>query len=208
MHRIFVLDDHVSVREGVRRLIAAEWPRVEAILFGQPLEMLSALGQQPPDLLIMDWTMPGMDGSSLIRETRRLRPNLPVLVYSMHAASAMGVQAIKAGAAGYISKDAPAAELIEAIRHVSQGKTYVSGDLGEALANAVANPLGQPHESLSGREMQVLIELAQGSSITEISERLHLSVKTVSTYKSRVQEKLGVKSVADIVRYAINHKLV
>lgn len=208
MHRIFVLDDHVSVREGVRRLIAAEWPLVEVVLFGQPVEMLSALAQRPPDLLILDWTMPGMDGSSLIREARRLRPNLSVLVYSMHAASAFGVQAIKAGAAGYISKDAPAAELIRAIRHVSQGKTYVTDDLGEALANAVANPLGQPHESLSDREMQVLLELARGSSITEISERLHLSVKTVSTYKSRVQEKLGIKSLADLVRYAVNHKLI
>lgn len=208
MHRIFVLDDHVAVREGVRRLIKSEWPTVEVTLFSEPREMLAAVGKAPPDLVVMDWTMPGCDGTALINEAKTARPEISILVYSMHSAAAFGVQAIRAGASGYVSKDAPPEQLIDAVRRISQGKRFVSEDLADALATAVTNPEAHPHESLSGREMQVFLALAHGRSITEISSDLRLSVKTVSTYKARIQEKLGARSVADLVRYAMNHNLL
>lgn len=208
MHQVYVLDDHVAVREGVRRLIRSEWPTIDAVLFSEPRAALEAVEKASPDLMVMDWTMPGCEGTTLIKDLRAISPGLRILVYSMHAASAFGVQAMRAGASGYVSKDAPPEELIDAIRRLSQGKRFVSEDLGDALAVALMAPGEQPHESLSAREMQVLLELARGHSITDISAGLNLSVKTVSTYKARLLEKMGAKSVADLVRYAMNHNLL
>jgi DNA-binding NarL/FixJ family response regulator len=172
-------------------------------------EVLDQLRGRDWDLLLLDMSMPGLSGLDVLREVRHERRNLPVLVLSMHPEDQFAVRLLKAGAAGYLTKDSAPDELIAAVRRIMAGGKYVSGELAEKLAADLATRADRlPHESLSDREFQVMRLLAAGRTLKEIGQALSLSVKTVSTYRARIIEKLGLRSTAEIVHYAIQHRLL
>ena len=207
--RILIADDHDIVRQGLRQIVAAQ-PDLEVC--DEAADSASALDKAVHgncDMLVLDLSMPGRGGLDVLSEVRRLRPALPVLVMSMYGENEFAVRVLKSGAGGYIAKGAPSQELIGAIRTVAAGRRYVSAALGEQLAKQLLAPsAAMPHATLSDREFQVFIRLARGDASTEVADELSLSVKTVSTYRSRVLEKLGLRTNADLVRYAIEHHLV
>jgi len=161
------------------------------------------------DVLVLDITMPGRSGLDVLREIRHKRPNLPVLILSMHTEEQFAVRAIKAGASGYVTKANAPSELVHAIRKVVTGKKYVSPSLAEALAGAIESDPGRPlHEVLSDREFQVMCKIASGKTVSEIAGDISLSVKTVSTYRARALEKMRMRTNAEFTRYAIQSGLV
>jgi len=208
MTRILIADDHAIVRDGLRRILQAA-PGVEvageATNGDEVMERVRAGGF---DLLLLDMSMPGKSGIELIRWVKTTRPDLVVLVLSMHQEEQYAVRAIRAGASGYVTKESASALLVAAIRKVAEGGLYISPGVAEQLALTLrprADTL--PHESLSDREFEVLGLLVEGASVSEIAEQLHLSGKTVSTHKARIFEKMGMDNVADLVRYSMAHKL-
>jgi DNA-binding NarL/FixJ family response regulator len=207
--RILIADDHDIVRQGLRQILAAQ-PDLEVC--EEACDSASALDKAVHgtcDVLVLDLSMPGRGGLEVLSEVRRLRPSLPVLVMSMYGESEFAVRVLKAGANGYIAKGAASQELIGAIRTVATGRRYVSAALGEQLARALLSPsAATPHAALSDREFQVFMRLARGQASTAVADELALSVKTVSTYRSRVLEKLGLRTNADLVRYALEHHLL
>ncbi|MBT9540942.1 response regulator transcription factor [Thiobacillus sp.] len=209
MIRILIGDDHAIVRQGLRQVLAL-MPELEVV--GEAKngwEVIEQVRAASPSLLLLDMNMPGPSGVELIKRIREEAPRLPILVLSMHGESQIAGRAIKAGAAGYLTKDSEPETLIHAIRQVASGAHYIEPAVAERL-------LFQPspresaalHTALSDREHQVFLMLVQGRGVTEIGEALHLSAKTVSTHKARLMRKLGVNNLSDLVRYALNHDLV
>jgi two-component system invasion response regulator UvrY len=167
------------------------------------------IGGDAADVVVLDLAMPGVPGLELLEDLRRRKPNLPILVLSMYPAEQYAVRAIRAGASGYINKARPPSELIAAIRTVAARKHYVDSETAESLASHVDATSAQlPHEKLSNREFEVVCLIAQGKSVSDIADQLALSVKTVSTYRSRILEKLALRHNAEITRYALRHGLV
>jgi two-component system, NarL family, invasion response regulator UvrY len=207
--RVLIADDHPLLRNGLKQLLDAE-PGLE--LAGEAEDsdqVLQQIERDCWDLVVLDLSMPGRGGLEVLREIRRLRPNLPVLVLSMHAEERFAVRAIKAGANGYVSKSNGACEVVGAIRKVLTGRKYVSSTLAEALAGALDGDGQRPaHESLSDREFQVMCKIASGKTVSQIAAEVSLSVKTISTYRSRVLEKMNMHSNAELTRYAIQEGLV
>jgi DNA-binding NarL/FixJ family response regulator len=206
--RVLIVDDHAVVREGLARILAGAgdgWSVGEASSGFQALEWLR---RDHADLVIVDLSMPGMSGLELIRRIRTDIGRVPVLVLSMHAEEQYAMRAFKAGANGYITKDGASAELIRAVRKVAGGGAYVSADLAERVVLQLNGTVGVArHAQLSDRELEVLRRLVAGQRPTEIAQALHLSVKTISTHKSRIQEKLQLPTLADLVRYGLEHDL-
>jgi DNA-binding NarL/FixJ family response regulator len=206
---IIIADDHAVVRQGVRQILAAEPDmRVvgEARNFGETLEVVR---DHDWDVLILDYSMPGGNGLQVLKKIQKSHPKRPVLILSMHPEEAIAVSALRAGAAGYISKDSASEELPLAIRKAVSGRKYVSAALAEKLALELEEgSAGLTHESLSDREYRVMWMLASGKSITNIAGELSLSPNTVSTYRVRILKKLKVDNNADLVRYAVKHGLV
>ena len=204
MIRILIADDHSIVRDGLKRILAAT-PDLEvtgeAASGDQALTLVKA---NDYDVVMLDLSMPGLSGIDLIKRLRVEKPRLRILVLSMHGESQYAARTLKAGAAGYLNKDAAAEALLGALRKVAAGGVH----MGDAAAAALLNKTESRHETLSDREFEVMRFLVEGLGPTEIAERLHLSVKTVSTHKTRILEKLGVGSTAELVRYAIEHKLL
>jgi two-component system, NarL family, invasion response regulator UvrY len=209
MARILVADDHPLLRNGLKLVLAAE-PDLEFAGEAEDSEQaLEQIKRDCWDVVILDLSMPGCGGLDVLREIRRSRPNLPVLVLSMHAEEQFAVRAIKAGASGYVSKMNGAAEVVSAIRKVLTGRKYVSASLAESLAGALdSEGDGPAHENLSDREFQVMCKIASGKTVSQIAADVSLSVKTISTYRSRVLEKMNMRSNAEITRYAIQQGLV
>lgn len=209
MIAVMLADDHTLLRAGLRRLLEhADGISVEGEA-SNGAEALKLLASRPWDLLVLDMSMPGRDGVDLIRQIKRNHPELPILVLTMHGELQYAERAIKAGAAGYLTKDGAAEELVEAVRKVAGGGRYLSQSLAEDIA---FERLGQtdslPHLLLSDRELSVFQHLATGLSNSEIAALLFLSVKTISTYKSRILIKMHLRNQTDLVRYAIKHRLV
>jgi DNA-binding NarL/FixJ family response regulator len=207
--KIIIADDHAVVRQGVKQILAAE-PDMrlvgEARNFEETLEVTRRLAW---DVLILDYSMPGGNGLQVLKKIKRAYPRRPVLVLSMHPEEAIAVSALRAGAAGYVSKDSASEELTVAIRKAVSGKKYVSASLAEKLALELEQgPQGLAHESLSVREFRVMWMIASGKSITHIAKELSLSPNTVSTYRLRILKKLKLENNADLVRYAVKHGLV
>lgn len=205
MIRVLLADDHQIVRDGLRRILAAQ-PDVEVA--GEAADgdqALALVRANDYDVAVLDLSMPGLAGLDLVKRVKLEKPRLRVLVLSMHGEQQYAARALKAGASGYLNKDSAAEQLVSALRKVAGGSVHLSD---AAAAGLVAGTRGAPHESLSDREFEVLRLLAEGLSPTQIGARLHLSVKTVSTHKARAQEKLGVGSTAELVRYALEHKLL
>jgi two-component system, NarL family, invasion response regulator UvrY len=160
-------------------------------------------------VLVLDVSMPGRGGLEILKDVKQERPKLPVLILSMHPEDQYAVRALKAGAAGYLNKDSAPEELVKAVRKVVGGGRYVSANVAEKLAYDLTSDTGRaPHETLSDREFQVLCMIASGKSVTDIAEELALSVKTVSTYRARILEKMGMRNNAELTHYAIQNRLV
>ena len=206
--RVLIVDDHAVVHEGIARILGATgegWTVGEASGGFQALDWLR---QQRADVAIVDLSMPGMSGLELVKRIRAEFGRLPVLVLSMHAEEQYAMRAFKAGANGYITKDGASDELIRAVRKVAAGGAYVSADLAERVVLQLNGGVGVArHAQLSDRELEVLRRLVAGQRPTEIAQALHLSVKTISTHKSRIQEKLNLPTLADLVRYGLEHDL-
>ena len=206
--RVFVADDHDVVRRGLQQIVATQ-PGWE--LAGEARradDVLPALRSTSVDILILDISLGGRSGIDLLGYIRAEFPSLPVLILSMHAEEQYAARCIRAGASGYLQKDSSPEEIVGAIERVAAGRRYVSAALAGAIADDVALGTLPPHERLSDREVEVFRLMAQGMSATDIAESLHLSVKTVSTYRARILEKTGFHSNADIIAYAVRSGLV
>lgn len=206
---IVIADDHSVVRRGLQQIIGTQpaWKIVAEVTNAD--DVLPALRKTNADLLVLDVAMGGRSGIDLLANIRSEFPALPVLMLSMYHEEQYAIPSLRAGATGYIQKDSTPEDLIEAMRRVGTGRRYFSGAVAEQLAADVfEGRIGAPHERLSGRELEVFRLLASGKAVGEIAAMLHLSVKTVSTYRSRVLEKTGFRSNAEIIAYAIRAGLV
>ena len=208
MIRVLLADDHAVVRRGLKQILAeTEDIRTEGEV-DSGAGVLRAVRQKKYDIVLLDITLPDQNGLEVLGQLRAAHPNLPVLMLSVHPEEQYAVRALKGGAAGYLTKDSAPEEMVAAIRKVYRGGKYVSAALAERLAGLLGSQAGAPHESLSEREFQVMLLLANGKSVSEIADRLALSAKTVSTYRARLMEKLGVKSIAELVRYVMEQGLI
>ncbi len=209
MIKILITDDHAIVRRGLRQILAETSDIVVTDEAANAHQLLQLLPKKDYGVLVLDISMPGRSGFDILKEVKSLRPNLPILVHSMHSEEQFAVRALKAGASGYITKESAPEELVKAIRKVHAGGRYVSAELGEKLALGLAeDSLKAAHEALSDREYQVMYLIASGKMSKEIAHELSLSVKTISTYRARVLEKMKMKTNADLTRYAIHNHLV
>jgi DNA-binding NarL/FixJ family response regulator len=204
MTRVVLADDHKIVRDGLKRILAATTDLQVAAEAGDGDELLKLVKADEYDVAVVDMSMPGLSGIALIKRLKSEKPKLRILVLSMHGEQQYAARALKAGASGYLNKDSAAEQLVGALRKIAAGGVHI----GEAAAASLMAAEKAPHETLSDREFEVLRLLVEGLGPTDIGERLHLSVKTVSTHKTRILEKLGLGSTAELVRYALEHKLV
>lgn len=207
--RVLIADDHAIVREGLRRILAADPAFSVAGEAKDGHEVLAAVRAGGFEVLLLDLSMPGRSGIELVKQVKAERPELRILVLSMHDEQQYAERAIRAGASGYLTKDTAPTQLAAALRKVASGGLFITPAVAEALAVGLQASADQlPHKRLSDREYEVFLLLAGGESVTGIAERLHLSVKTVSTHKTHVLEKMSLASLADLVRYALAHKLL
>jgi DNA-binding NarL/FixJ family response regulator len=209
MIKVLIADDHPIVRQGLRQILSATADMVvagEAVNGQEALDKVRAGGW---DVLVLDITMPGRSGFDILKEVKYEQPDLPVLVLSIHAEEQLAVRVLKAGASGYVTKENAPNELVRAIRKVVSGGRYISPGLAETLAFGLDPTSDRPrHETLSDREFQVMQLMASGKTLMEIAEVLSLSAKTVSTYRTRLLEKLNLKTNAELMRYAIDNRLI
>ena len=205
---ILIVDDHELVRRGLRGLLLDEYPAARIIEAGSAREALEVVEGIDCSLALVDINLPGRDGLELLRDLRRLYPSLPVLMVSAHTEEEFAIRALKLGAAGYVSKQGASDVLVAAVKKVLAGGRHISPIVAERLARAAAEGwAGEPHETLSHRELQVLKRIAEGRSIKEIGAELALSEKTIATYRARISEKLQLSSNVELTRYAILHRL-
>lgn len=209
MTRILIADDHPILRRGLKDMLSREVAGAICGEAGNAQEVFSKMHDQNWDLVVLDVTMPGRSGLDVLRDLKGLRPELPVLVLSMHPEDQLGRRVLKAGASGYMNKESAPEELIKAVRKVLAGGTYVSPALAERLARDLHEDSGRPlHETLSDREFEVLRLIGSGKAVSQIAEILHLSVPTVSTYRARILEKMKMTTTAELIKYALRNRLV
>ena len=209
MIQILIADDHEMFREGIKRICEDNPELIVAGEASNGNEVLDKVNEKDYDLLLLDIAMPGLNGLDTLKQLKSLKPKLPVLVLSMYPEDEYAVRAIKAGAAGYLNKAKASRELMEAIKKVSNGGNYINAAVAEKLLFDMKSENSKPlHMTLSDREYQILTLVVSGKKISEIAEDLSLSVKTVSTYKVRILNKMEMKSTAELVKYAVEHKLI
>ena len=209
MIKVLVADDHPVVREGLKQILAAAQDIEVAAEAEDGHELLEKVREQSFDVVVMDITMPGLMGLDALKQLKSEHPQLPILILSVHPEEQYALRVLRAGASGYLTKGSAPDSLIGAIRKVHRGGNYVSPALAERLADELRGDITKmPHETLSDREYQVMCLIASGKTVTEIADQLALSVKTVSTYRSRILEKMKMKTNAELTHYAIEHKLV
>jgi two-component system, NarL family, invasion response regulator UvrY len=207
--RILICDDHPIVRRGLREILEQEGAPATIAEAASAAEALDLARKKPWNTVVLDITMPGRSGLDLLKQLREERPNLPVLVLSVHPPEQYAVRVLRAGASGYLTKESAPEELLTAVRRIVRGGRYISPSVGEALAVDLCRPAKQlPHHGLSDREFEIMRLLASGKRVSEIAAELHLSVKTVSTYRARILQKLNLRTTAQVMRYAITHGLV
>jgi two-component system invasion response regulator UvrY len=209
MKKILIVDDHEVVREGVKKILDEQ---LGAITFGEASttpEALRLVREQQWDVVILDLSIGEGSGLEALKEMKQIRPRLPVLILSMHSEEQYARRAFKAGATGYITKDSPRVELVKAINKVIKGEVYISPALAERLVIDLGSSTDRArHETLSDREFEVLRLIASGKTVGEIAKKLSLSDRTISTYRARILEKMGMKTSAELTHYAIQNKLV
>lgn len=208
MINIIIADDHTIVRRGLRQILEETADMSIAAEAASGNEIIDLACKIEYDVAVIDITMPGKDGLDTLKEIRAIHPHRPVLVLSVHPEEQYAMRVLKSGASGYINKESAAEELISAIRKVFSGGRYISTTLAEKIAFDYNKKEKMPHEILSDREFQVMIMLADGKSPTSISDGLNISIKTVSTYRSRIIEKMDFDSNADITHYCLKNKLI
>jgi DNA-binding NarL/FixJ family response regulator len=207
MMRLLLVDDHAVVRRGIRAILEDQLSGVAVSEASSGDEALAAL-ETAFDGVVLDLSMPGRSGIDLLAEIKHRWPKLPVLIMSLHAEDHFAVRALRAGASGYLTKAAAPDELVEAVLKVTRGGKYITEALAERLAADLGGRPEVPHERLSDREFDVMRGIAAGNTVGEIAAQMHLSVKTVSTYRTRLLEKMGMTSNAELTKYAIQHGLV
>jgi DNA-binding NarL/FixJ family response regulator len=209
MIRIVIADDHTIVREGLKQLLSAA---DDLRVIGEAQnghDVLKRVRENDFEVLLLDMSMPGKSGIELIKQVHAEKPKLRILVLSMHEEEQYAVRALKAGAAGYMTKESAGAQLLAAIRKVASGGAFISPAVAEQFAlGAMPQTEGPPHTALSDREFQVFQMLVQGLSVSAIAHRLNLSVKTVSTHKSNIMQKMNMTNQSELIRYALNHRLL
>ena len=209
MISILIADDNSVVRKGLRQILLEGFPTAHIEEVPDAEEMIKKIIQFPWDVVISDLSMPGRSGLEALQQLKQINPKLPVLILSIHPEDQYALRVLKAGASGYLSKDMAPDELVNAVQRVMLGKKYITASIAEKLASVLDQDSGKAaHESLSDREFSVLKLLAAGKSVSEIAESLFLSVTTVSTYRSRIMAKMGMKNNADLTLYSIEHKLI
>jgi two-component system, NarL family, invasion response regulator UvrY len=208
MIKVLIVDDHTIVRQGLIQILEETSDIVAAAEARNGREAIALLRAGAFDVVLLDVSMPDMDGLSVLNAIKPEHPKLPVLVLSMYPEEQFALRLLKAGASGYLTKESASEELIRAIRKVAQGGRYITLELAETLAFAVDKDDRPPHETLSNREYQIMRLIASGKSTGDIAEALSLSVKTVSTYRTRILDKMGLSSNAEIMRYAMQQGLV
>jgi len=209
MIRVLLVDDHAVVRKGMKAVLEDGLPSVTVAEASDGDAALAALGQ-PFDAVVLDLSMPGRSGIDLLVEIKHRYPKLPVLIMSLHGEEQFAMRALRAGAAGYLTKAAAPEQLVAAVQKVIRGGRYITEQVAERLAADVGGhgSAAAPHERLSDREFEVMRGIASGSSVSEIAEQMHLSVKTVSTYRTRLLDKMGMTTNSELTRYAIQNGLV
>lgn len=209
MIEILIADDHTIFRDGLKQILSEE---KDIAVLGEAVDgddVLRVVRNRHWDVLVLDMSMPGKNGVALIKQIHSVRPGLPILILSMHTQHQYAVHAIKAGASGYVTKNSPSAQLVDGIRKVARGGMFVSETIAEKLAMQLRRTDAQaPHLLLTGREFQVFHMLVAGRKVSEIAQTLSLSVKTVSSHKTKTLEKLGASSTAGLVYYAMKHRLI
>lgn len=209
MKKILIVDDHEVVREGVKKILDE---RPGGATFGEAStapEAIRLVREQDWDVVVLDLSVGDRGGVEVLKELKQIRPRLPVLILSMHSEEQYARRAFKAGAAGYITKGSPREELVKAINKVIEGRVYISPALAERLAIDLGSDTERaPHEALSDREFEVIRLIGSGKTVGEIADMLSLSDKTISTYRARILEKMGMKTNAELTHYAIHNKLV
>ena len=209
MIRILVADDHTLVRDGLKQILSSAQDMLVAAEAVDGDQALRRVRTEEFDLALLDMSMPGLSGIELIKRLKLEKPKLRILVLSMHGEQQYAVRAYKAGASGYLTKDSASSQLVEAIRKIAAGGVYISAAAAEQLAlGAMPNNAALPHTALSDREFEVFRLIVAGTSLTEIADGLHLSVKTVSTHKTHILQKMSMSGTADLVRYAVEHQLL
>ncbi len=207
--RVLLADDHAIIRDGLRQILADTDDLVVAGEAANGLDVLQKVREQDWDVLVLDISMPGRNGLDLIRMAKEERPELPILVLSMHQEEQYAVRALKAGAQGYITKESDSELLVAAIRRVAKGGVHISDKVVELMVRGIRpTDKPQPHNLLSDREYQIFNMLVMGRSLTEIGAELSLSVKTISTHKTHILQKMNLTNSAELVRYAVAHCLV
>jgi DNA-binding NarL/FixJ family response regulator len=206
--RVLIADDHAVVRRGLKQILLDEYGALEVGEAGDAHETLRLAREEPWDIVVLDISMPGRSGLEVLKELKQTRPRLPVLILTTHPEEQYAVRVLKAGAAGYMTKESAPEHLVEAVRKVTAGGRYITPTLADLLVTQITGAEKLPHENLSDREFQVLRMIASGKTVGQIAEELSLSSNTVSTYRARVLEKMGMKTSAELTYYAISNGLV
>ncbi|HPB90781.1 MAG: response regulator transcription factor [Rhodocyclales bacterium] len=205
---VLIADDHAIVRQGLKQILSET---EDLIITGEAddgSEALQLARLQPWDVFLLDVSMPNRNGIDTLKQLKKEFPRLPVLILSMHPEEQYALRALKAGASGYLTKQSAPEQLVNAIRQVASGKKYVSPAVAQQLIEALSDDTDKlPHERITDREYQVLVMIAAGKSQTQIADKLNLGVATVSTYRARLLEKMGLKSTAELIRYGLEHGL-
>lgn len=209
MIKILIADDHAVVRRGLRQILSETEDLHVAAEAGTPAEVVAALQRERFDVVVLDIQLPGGSGLDLIADVKRLRPEARVLVLTMFSEEQYAIRAIRAGAAGFLTKETAPEKLVDAVRRIAAGGRFISAELAETLASVVAGEAkGLPHEQLSNREFEILKMIGSGRTVSQIAEVLGLSVKTVSTHRARLLRKMNLETNAELTHYAVKNKLV
>jgi two-component system, NarL family, invasion response regulator UvrY len=207
--RILIADDHAIVRKGLKEILLEEYPSAHIEEVGDADSLFKKTIDAGWDVIISDLSMPGRSGLEALRQIKKYSPKIPILILSVHPEDQYAIRVLKAGASGYLNKDAAPTELVKAVQRVLQGRKYITPSIAEKLADDLDIDAGRvPHEVLSDREFDVMKLLASGKAVSEIASSLSLSPTTISTYRARIMEKMNLKTNADLTRYAMDNGLI